>query len=59
MMRTIDVHQHLLPPPVVAALRKRSTPPRIAGTMLELAEGSFPFDPAEHDAEARIARARS
>ena len=32
---TIDVHQHLLPPPFVELLRKRTSPPRIVGTDLE------------------------
>ena len=53
--RTIDVHQHLLPPPFVELLRKRTAPPRIVGTDLEIAEGRFPFDPAENDVESRVA----
>ena len=53
-MTTFDVHQHLLPPPLVAALRARSEPPRITGATLELREGSFPFDEGEHDLEERI-----
>lgn len=36
-------------------MRRRASPPRITGAELELAEGSFPFDPAEHDLEARLA----
>ncbi len=54
-MRTVDVHQHLLPPEFVAELRRRTAPPRMVGTTLELAEGSFAFEPSEHDAESRIA----
>lgn len=54
-MTTVDCHQHLLPAAFVEALRRRTSPPRIAGTMFELAEGSFPFDPGEHDPETRIA----
>jgi 6-methylsalicylate decarboxylase len=54
-MTTFDVHQHLLPPPLVAALRARSEPPRITGATLELREGSFPFEEREHDLEERIA----
>ena len=52
---TIDVHQHLLPPPFVEVLRKRTSPPRIVGAELEIAEGRFPFDPAENDVELRLA----
>ena len=52
---TIDVHQHLLPPPCVEVLRKRTSPPRIVGAELEIAEGRFPFDPAENDVESRLA----
>jgi 6-methylsalicylate decarboxylase len=51
----IDIHQHLLPPQFIAALRQRTAPPRISGTELWTVEGSFPFDPAEHDLEQRIA----
>jgi predicted TIM-barrel fold metal-dependent hydrolase len=52
--RTVDVHQHFLPTPFVAELRRRSTPPRIVGDELELAEGRFPFGPREHDLDARL-----
>jgi predicted TIM-barrel fold metal-dependent hydrolase len=52
---TVDVHQHLLPPAFVEALRKRKSPPRIVGSELEIAEGGFAFDPADHDLESRIA----
>jgi predicted TIM-barrel fold metal-dependent hydrolase len=53
--RTVDVHQHLLPPLFVEALRQRKSPPRIIGAELEIAEGRFAFDPVEHELEARIA----
>jgi predicted TIM-barrel fold metal-dependent hydrolase len=53
--RTIDIHQHLLPPPFIEVLRKRTSVPRIVGAELEIAEGSFPFDPAESDVESRLA----
>jgi hypothetical protein len=53
--RTMDVHQHLLPPAFVEVLRTRKSPPRIVGAELELAEGRSSFDPLEHDPESRIA----
>jgi hypothetical protein len=52
---TLDIHQHLLPPSFIEALCRRTAPPRISGSELELAEGRFPFDVAEHDPETRIA----
>ena len=54
-MTSIDVHQHLLPPALVGVLQRRTSPPRITDGMLELVEGTFPFDPREHDPEARLA----
>ena len=50
----IDVHQHLWPGPLIAALRQRSEPPRLHGWHLELA-GHPPFeaDPADHDMAVR------
>ena len=35
-------------------MRRRTAPPRIVGTDIEIAEGRFTFDPAEHDLETRI-----
>src|SRR5690349_719667 len=60
-MRT-DVHQHLLPEPLIAALARRRRAPRLApdgaGWTLHLAgEPPSPFDPAEHDPDARAALA--
>jgi hypothetical protein len=55
-MTTFDVHQHLIPPPLVEALRARREPPRLVGATLELREGSFPFDERDHDLAERIAR---
>jgi hypothetical protein len=52
---TFDVHQHLLPVPLVDALRARSEPPRIVGRSLELREGSFPFEERDNDLGERIA----
>jgi predicted TIM-barrel fold metal-dependent hydrolase len=50
-----DVHQHLWPPELVAALRERSEPPFIRGAELVTVEGSFAVDLSLHDAERRIA----
>lgn len=55
-MLTYDVHQHFLPPPFVEALRSRREPPCLAGSTLELGEGSFPFDESDNDLGERIAR---
>ena len=54
-MPTYDVHQHLLPPTLVEALRARREPPRIIGGSLELGEGTFPFEERDHDLGERIA----
>src|SRR3954454_10921453 len=56
----VDLHQHLVPEPLVAELRRRSAPPRVVtggrGLRLELAgEPPTAFDPADHDPEARAA----
>src|SRR4051794_25502875 len=56
-MRT-DVHQHLLPEPLIAALARRRSAPRLArdgaGWTLHLAgEPPSAFDPADHDPAAR------
>jgi hypothetical protein len=49
----IDVHQHVWPASLVAALRARSTPPRMRGWTLELAgELDYKVDPHAHDPEA-------
>ncbi len=53
-MATFDVHQHLLPAPLVDVLRSRREPPRVAGGTLELREGSFPFDERANDLGERI-----
>jgi predicted TIM-barrel fold metal-dependent hydrolase len=54
-MPRVDVHQHFWPEPVIAALSRRSEPPRLAGTMLKLKEGSFETDLAVHDVDTRLA----
>ena len=56
MSRTsYDVHQHLWPEGLVSALSRRRHPPRLRKNRLEVGEGSFPFDPREHDLDARLA----
>jgi hypothetical protein len=54
-MPSYDVHQHLWPASVVETLRSRRSPPRLAGDVLELEEGRFPVDLAEHGLEQRLA----
>ena len=53
-----DLHQHLWPDPLLAALRARRTPPRLIGWRLELpGERSCDLDPAAHDPGLRAALA--
>jgi 6-methylsalicylate decarboxylase len=53
---TTDVHQHFWPPAFVEALSRRSDPPRLAGSVLELAgERATQVDLAAHDVDARLA----
>ena len=55
-MAVIDVHQHLWPEALVAALSKRNAPPRLRGATLELAgEPACEVDLAVHSLDARIA----
>ncbi|GAA0566343.1 hypothetical protein GCM10010172_57630 [Paractinoplanes ferrugineus] len=50
----IDCHQHLWPPPLLDALRRRSDFPYLRGWTLHLAgEPPFEVDPAAHDIEKR------
>lgn len=58
----VDVHQHLLPEPLLGALEKRRTAPRIrhgrSGWLLEVAgESPSVLDLAQHDPDARARRA--
>ncbi len=54
----IDVHQHLWPERLIAALRSRRTPPRLRGWTLELpGEPDYVLEPVHHDVEARAERA--
>lgn len=57
-MDPVDVHQHLWPLPLIAALRAREVPPRLEGWVLHLpGERPYPIDPAHHDPERRAALA--
>lgn len=52
----IDVHQHLWPEPLLAALRRRTQPPRLDGWVLHTASAPpYQVDPADHDVAARTA----
>lgn len=51
---TVDFHQHLWPPKLIEALRRRRTPPRISGDLLQLPSGEYPAEVGAHDLEARI-----
>jgi predicted TIM-barrel fold metal-dependent hydrolase len=53
-MASFDVHQHLWPPQLVEALRRRRTPPRLHGDALELEEGRFPADLQVHRLDDRL-----
>jgi predicted TIM-barrel fold metal-dependent hydrolase len=53
-MPRFDVHQHLWPEQLVAALAKRSEPPRLVGSRLDLREGSFETDLGAHDLDTRM-----
>jgi 6-methylsalicylate decarboxylase len=57
-MIAIDVHQHLWPPPLLAALRARRRPPRLRGWTLELdGEPAHRLDASHHDVDLRRAQA--
>jgi predicted TIM-barrel fold metal-dependent hydrolase len=53
-MPRVDVHQHLWPEQLVAALARRSEPPRLVGSRLDLREGSFETDLGAHDPDTRL-----
>jgi hypothetical protein len=53
-MTSFDIHQHLWPERLVAALRKRDRPPRIDGDDLILGEGTFEAGLDAHSLEARL-----
>ena len=55
-MPTVDFHQHLWPEPFVELLARRERPPRLRGSVLELAgEGESEIDLGAHDLDARLA----
>jgi 6-methylsalicylate decarboxylase len=53
-MTSFDVHQHLWPEQLIAALGRRSEPPRLVGSRLEILEGSFETDLDAHDLDTRL-----
>jgi predicted TIM-barrel fold metal-dependent hydrolase len=53
-MPRFDVHQHLWPEELVAALARRREPPRLVGSRLDLREGSYETDLGAHDLETRL-----
>jgi 6-methylsalicylate decarboxylase len=58
VLPAIDVHQHLWPEELLAALRARRTPPQLRGWRLELdGEPDYLIDPISHDVAARAAQA--
>jgi 6-methylsalicylate decarboxylase len=54
-MPAVDVHQHLWPQAFVEALARRTSPPRLRGALLEVAEGSFELDLGANELERRLA----
>jgi 6-methylsalicylate decarboxylase len=50
-----DVHQHLWPEPLIAALQARRERPRLRGDRLELASGESEVDLGAHALETRLA----
>ncbi|MDQ3672084.1 MAG: amidohydrolase [Actinomycetota bacterium] len=55
-MPTVDLHQHLWPEPFVELLSARAQPPRLRGSVLELAgEGESEIDLGAHDLDTRLA----
>jgi len=54
-LTTFDVHQHLWPEQLIAALRRRDHPPRIDGDELVLEEGRFGAHLEDHTLHARLA----
>lgn len=54
-MTVVDMHQHFWPGPLVDALARRTQPPRLLGTTLELhGEGATTIDLEAHDVDARL-----
>jgi 6-methylsalicylate decarboxylase len=53
-MPTYDVHQHLWPEQLIAALQARRERPRLDGNRLELSTGEWEVDLAAHALDARL-----
>ena len=54
-LQPCDVHQHLWPPALIAALRARNEPPLLRGWTLHLAgEPPYEVNPGDHDLAARL-----
>jgi 6-methylsalicylate decarboxylase len=54
-MRSVDFHQHLWPEAFVAALARRTQPPRLRRASLELANGeTWEVDLASHELDTRL-----
>jgi 6-methylsalicylate decarboxylase len=49
-----DVHQHLWPEQFIAALSRRTAPPRLDGSRLELADGAYDVDLGDHLLKRRL-----
>jgi 6-methylsalicylate decarboxylase len=53
---TYDVHRHVWPDALTEALRGRTSPPRLSGTILEIPqEGAYEIDPSAYSVEACLA----
>jgi Amidohydrolase len=51
---TFDLHQHMWPTVFMDALRARTEPPALRGTVLTTCEGAFDVDLRAHDPEHRL-----
>jgi hypothetical protein len=49
-----DVHQHLWPEQFIGALSRRTAPPRLDGSRLELVDGAYDVDLGDHGLERRL-----
>jgi hypothetical protein len=52
---TYDLHQHLWPEGLIAALAVRTAPPSLDGNVLTTVEGRFPIDLDDHRLDRRLA----
>src|SRR5262249_35032811 len=52
---TYDLHRHLWPEPLLAALRERAEVPRLEGWTLHLADGAYPIQPDGYGPERCLA----